>query len=216
MRQTVIFFSFKRSNQKVWLLETGINTSKRLWLHCVKEEKSWRWFDIRHSSWVWLKSRKKDFYVLFTNGYRTPGNAGSWKVDWQRKLFLGPDLRQNKNPLADLVLVLLVFLVLLFSALAAATVALRRRRTTRAALPPQPAVNSHQRNPLFQSTSLTISAFARLSELKGLQVGHPNPHQILAAVQVKSSPSRHCLLFPPFRFLVLPKAPPCYWWQRVK
>ena len=135
-------------------------------------------------------------------------NAGSWKVDWQRKLFLGPDLRQNKNPLADLVLVLLVFLVLLFSATAAAA--------HYAALPPQPAVNSHQRNPLFQSTSLTISAFARLSELKGVKVGHPNPHQILAAVQVKSSPSRHCLLFPPFKFLVLPKAPSCYWWQGVK
>ena len=123
-------FCIKRRNLRFWLLETGINTSKILWPHCVKEEKSWRWFDIRHSSWVWLKSRKKDFYVLFTNGYRTPGNAGSWKVDWQRKLFLGPDLRQNKNPLADLVLVLLVFLVLLFSALAAATVALRRRRRT--------------------------------------------------------------------------------------
>ena len=67
-----------------------------------------------------------------------------------------------------------------------------------AALPPQPAVNSHQRNPLFQSTSLTISAFARLSELKWVQVGHPNPHQILAAVQVKSSPSKDIVYyFPP-------------------
>ena len=192
-------FCIKRRNLRFWLLETGINTSKRLWPHCVKEEKSWRWFDIRHSSWVWLKSRKKDFYVLFTNGYRTPGNAGSWKVDWQRKLFLGPDLRQNKNPLADLVLVLLVFLVLLFSALAAATVALRRRRrTTPAALPPQPAVNSHQRNPLFQSTSLTISAFARPSELKGCRWGiRPHPPDFGSCTSKIFSFKRHCLVFPP-------------------
>ena len=51
-----------------------------IFLHCLKEEKSWRWFDIRHSSWVWLKSRKKDFYVLFTNGYRTPGNE-RWELE---------------------------------------------------------------------------------------------------------------------------------------
>ena len=57
-----------------------LNNSKIICLHCLKEEKSWRWFDIRHSSWVWLKSRKKDFYVLFTNGYRTPGNV-RWELE---------------------------------------------------------------------------------------------------------------------------------------
>ena len=113
------------------------------------------------------QERKTSMFSSQMDTGRRGTNAGSWKVDWQRKLFLGPDLRQNKNPLADLVLVLLVFLVLHFSATAAPA--------HYVALPPQPAVNSHQRNPLFQSTSLTISAFARLSELKGCRWGIRNP-----------------------------------------
>ena len=50
---------------------------------------------------------------------------------------------------------------------------------------------------------------------EGVQVGHPKPSPRFWQLY-NSSPSKDIVYYFPFRFLVLPKAPPCYWWQGVK
>ena len=125
------------------------------------------------------------------------GERWSWKVDWQRKLFLGPDLRQNKNPLADLVLVLLVFLVLLFSALAAARVALgRRRRTMLHCRRNQPSILIKE----ILSFNLLHWQYQHSPgrrNWRGCRWGIRTPPDFGSCTSKTFSFKRHCLLFPP-------------------
>ena len=172
-----------------------------------KEEKSWRWFDIRHSSWVWLKSRKKDFYVLFTNGYRTPGNE-RWELESRlaKETFFRARFEAKQKPISRPCPSLACLLSSsLFS-------------YGGGALRCTAAVTSRQFS--SKKSSLSIYFIDNISirqavGTEGVQVGHPKPSPRFWQLY-NSSPSKDIVYYFPFRFLVLPKAPPCYWWQGVK
>ena len=67
--------------------------------------------------------------------------------------------------------------------------ALAPRRRWSALPPPPPPVNSHQRNPLFQFTSLTISAFAGPSEMEGFGGAIASPFLFIRPCTITTSPT---------------------------